>query len=195
MSKFYYVLGVTVVFFTIFGNSLAVKEHDVVSSEEFSDNESSEEALQNDTSPKDLYIIKKVVYEIGILTDATNSSDYDNRTHEQIDVSFFDPANNGTFVDLSNIPIPVETNVSGVALTGILTSNLGSLVFPENGTEASLNQSQLLLFPDKQVRVTKNISTVDKEQSANLLSGLTEVLGLSKLVTNHQTETTTEKFP
>ncbi|XP_066151372.1 uncharacterized protein [Euwallacea fornicatus] len=195
MSKFYYALRVTVALFTILGNSLAFEEHDVISNEEFSNSESSEEVLQNDTSPKDLYIIRKVVYEIGILTDATNSSDYDNRTHEQIDVSFFDPVDNGTFVDLSKIPIPVETNVSGVALTGILTSNLGSLLFPENDTEASLNRSQLLLFPDKQVRVTKNISTVDKEQSANLLSGLTQVLGLSKLVTNYQTKTTTEKLP
>ncbi|XP_050311845.1 uncharacterized protein LOC126747333 [Anthonomus grandis grandis] len=133
-------------------------------------------------SPKDLYVIRKVVYEIGILTDVNNSSDFDNKTHEQIDVSFFDPSDNGSFVDLSNIPFPVEANVSGVALTGILPSNFGNLVFPNNGSVASLEQSALPVFPDKQVKVTKNISTNDKQKGVNILSGINDILGLSDLV-------------
>ncbi|KAH1010921.1 hypothetical protein HUJ05_005149 [Dendroctonus ponderosae] len=44
------------------------------------------------------------------------------------------------------------------------------------------------LFPDKQVRVTKNISTVDKHQSANILSGISDVLGLSKLVSSRNNQ-------
>ncbi|KAL1517587.1 hypothetical protein ABEB36_001329 [Hypothenemus hampei] len=115
---------------------------------------------------KDLYVIRKVVYEIGILTNPDNSTDYDNSTHEQIDLSFYDPNENGTFIDLSNIPIPIETNISGIALTAIIPTNLGS--FPiANGTGYPL-------FPSKQVKVTKNISSTDVEKNARLLSGKTE---------------------
>ncbi|KAH1004371.1 hypothetical protein HUJ04_004129 [Dendroctonus ponderosae] len=76
----------------------------------------------------------------------------------------------------------------GVALTGILPSNLGNLVFSPNGSGVALNGSSFPLFPDKQVRVTKNISTVDKHQSANILSGISDVLGLSKLVSSRNNQ-------
>lgn len=108
-------------------------------------------------------------------------------------MSFFDPADNGTFVDLSNIPVPVETNVSGVALTGIVSSNLGGLIFPENGSDSDVNRSNLLLFPNKQVKVTKNISTVGKEENADILSGLSDVLGLSSLVSHDSQENDTSE--
>jgi len=165
----------------VFGGPVNFEE-EVDEEDSFSSSSSSEESNVTYRG-RDLYVIRKVVYEIGILTDADNSTEYDNRTHEQIDLSFFDPSDNGTFVDLSRIPIPVEANVSGVALTGILPVNFGSIFFPENGTAASLNESNIPIFPDKQVKVTKNISTVDREESANILSGISDVLGLSNLVT------------
>ncbi|KAF7284613.1 uncharacterized protein LOC143197960 [Rhynchophorus ferrugineus] len=137
---------------------------------------------EKNNASKDLYVIRKVVYEIGILTEVDeNNTEYDNRTHEQVDISFFDPADNGTFIDLSHIPIPVETNVSGVAVTGIVSSNIGNLIFPPNGSVA-LNESSLPILPDRQVKVTRNITTVDKDKSLNILSGISDVLGLSKLV-------------
>ncbi|XP_030762449.1 uncharacterized protein LOC115887224 [Sitophilus oryzae] len=132
-------------------------------------------------STKDVYVIRKVVYEIGILTETDNNTNFDNKTHEQVDISFFDPADNGTFIDLSKIPIPVEANISGVAVTGIVTSNIGGLVFPSNDS-AKPKENSFPIFPDKQVKVTRNISTTDQEQSANILSGISDVLGLSKLV-------------
>ncbi|XP_048519238.1 uncharacterized protein LOC125503237 [Dendroctonus ponderosae] len=176
--------GALVVYGTVLAAALSTEEPAVAILE----GAEGEEATTNEATPKDLYVIRKVVYEIGILTDADNSTDFDNKTHEQIDVSFFDPIDNGTFIDLSNIPVPVETNVSGVALTGILPSNLGNLVFSPNGSGVSLNGSSFPLFPDKQVRVTKNISTVDKHQSANILSGISDVLGLSKLVSSRNNQ-------
>ncbi|XP_060520087.1 uncharacterized protein LOC132698172 [Cylas formicarius] len=143
------------------------------------DEETSTETAKNNTG-QDLYIIRKVVYEIGILTEA-DGTDYDNKTHEQIDVSFFDPNDNGTAIDLSNVPVPIETNVSGIAVTGILSSNLGTLIFPPKGA-VNLSESNFPVFPDKQVKVTRNITTVDKEKSLNILSGISEVLGLDKLI-------------
>ncbi|CAG9763261.1 unnamed protein product [Ceutorhynchus assimilis] len=164
--------------------------------QEGQENSSNEEATAAVEEPqvngvKDLYVIRKVVYEIGILTDADNNTDYDNKTHEQIDISFFDPKDNGSFIDLSNIPLPLETNVTGTALTGILPSNLGKFVFSNNGSVADLKESNLPVFPDKQVKVTKNISTNDQEKSSNILSGISDVLGLTKLV-KHKANTTSD---
>lgn len=96
---------------------------------------------------------------------------------EQVDVSFYDPKSNGSSFDLSNIPIPIETNVSGVSVTGILPVNLGSIILPPNGAAAQLNTTFPLL-PDKQLKVTHNISTFNPEKSSQILSNLSGILGL-----------------
>ncbi|XP_050516012.1 uncharacterized protein LOC126890895 [Diabrotica virgifera virgifera] len=130
---------------------------------------------------KDLFVIKTVVYEIGILTDIGNDTNFDNETHEQIDVSFFDPAHNGSIIDLSQIPIPIQTNVSGVSITGLLPANFGDLNLLKNGTP-TVQGSHFPLFPNKQVRVTHNVSTSDRDRTNDVLSGLPELLGLKDFI-------------
>ncbi|XP_023028252.2 uncharacterized protein [Leptinotarsa decemlineata] len=147
--------------------------------------------VSNNTSEptQNLYVIKSVVYEIGILTDAGNDTIAGNETHEEIDVSFFDPDSNGTLIDLSSIPIPIQTNISGVSITGIIPANFGSINLLEDGTP-TLNGSHFPLLPNKQVKVSHNISTADRESSSSILSGLSDILGLKDLANIGQTNKT-----
>ncbi|CAG9855631.1 unnamed protein product [Phyllotreta striolata] len=158
------------------GLSVPVQKFDPSLEEEILEVEPLEVAEIHDNatnSTKDLFIIRTVIYEIGVLTDAGNDTDFDNKTHEQIDLSFFDPDSNDTFVDLSNIPIPVQTNVSGVSITGIIPANFGNLALTEEG-KPNLENSSLPLFPNKQVKVTHNYTTYDSDKASSIL----ELLGL-----------------
>lgn len=47
-------------------------------------------------------------------------------------MTFFDAHSNGSHFDLGNIPLPVQTNVSGQVLTGIAPIELGSI---QNATD------------------------------------------------------------
>ncbi|RZC33250.1 uncharacterized protein BDFB_014022 [Asbolus verrucosus] len=135
--------------------------------------ESSAESL-NDTIPQDLYVIKTVVYEVGILTEAGNDTNL-NGTHEQVDVSFYDPALNGSSIDLSKIPLPIQTNVSGVAITGLLPgADLASILLPP-GAGGVANP----ILPKKQVTVTQNISTSNPDTGSVIISNLPKILGLT----------------
>lgn len=52
--------------------------------------------------------------------------------HERVDLTFFDAKSNGSHFDLGNIPLPVQTNVSGQVLTGIAPISLGAI---QNGSD------------------------------------------------------------
>lgn len=101
--------------------------------------------------------------------------------HEQVDLTFFDPGHNGSIIDLSNIPIPIQTNVSGVTVTGILPTNLGQINLNDNGT-ATINSTNFPILPNQQIRITHNISTIDKDKSSSILSGLPKILGLDEIL-------------
>lgn len=94
---------------------------------------STENATVNGTK-KDLYVIKAVVYEIGILTEADENatSSEENYSHERVDLTFFDAKSNGSHFDLGSIPVPVQTNVTGQVLTGIAPIDLGTI---QNATD------------------------------------------------------------
>lgn len=96
---------------------------------------------------------------------------------EEIAFSFFNPNHNNSLLDLSNIPVPVQTNISGVTITGVAPANFGTINLLPDGTP-TLNASALPLFPNKQVTVTHNFTTIDKSQSALLLDSLSDLLGL-----------------
>jgi len=83
-------------------------------------------ATSNGTQ-KDLYVIKAVVYEIGILTEVDENSTSDDYSHERVDLTFFDAHSNGSHFDLGEIPLPVQTNVTGQVLTGIAPIQLGAI--------------------------------------------------------------------
>lgn len=96
---------------------------------------------------------------------------------EEINLTFFDPENNGSFIDLSNIPVPFQTNISGITVTGVAPANFGAIKLDEDGTP-TLNGSSVPIIPHKQVKVSHNITTVNQHDSALLLDNLSNVLGL-----------------
>ncbi|XP_077302475.1 uncharacterized protein LOC143922931 [Arctopsyche grandis] len=106
----------------------------------------SESVSVNDTNStaQNLYVIKAIVYEIGILTDIGENDTSSNETlsNEQIDLTFFHPDKNGSIIDLGNIPIPVQTNITGQVITGIAPVDLGSISAPQFN---SINISESLL--------------------------------------------------
>lgn len=53
-------------------------------------------------------------------------------SHERVDLTFFDAKSNGSHFDLGQIPLPVQTNVTGQVLTGIAPIDLGSI---QNATD------------------------------------------------------------
>ncbi|ALC43352.1 CG14949 [Drosophila busckii] len=87
------------------------------------------QAQGNDT-PKNLYVVKAVVYEIGILTEV-GDNDTDFESQERVDLTFYDAHTNQSHIDLGNIPLPIQTNVSGQVLTGIAPINIGAFSSPQ----------------------------------------------------------------
>lgn len=93
-------------------------------------NESLENNSTNGTH-KDLYVIKAVVYEIGILVDSpdndTEGIGEDPITQKQVDLTFFPHDSNETHINLGDIPLPVATSVNGQVLTGIAPVHVGAV--------------------------------------------------------------------
>lgn len=98
---------------------------------------------------------------------------------EEINLTFFDPENNGSFIDLSSIPVPFQTNISGITVTGVAPANFGAIKLDEDGTP-TLNGSTVPIIPHKQVKISHNITTINQHDSALLLDNLSNVLGLKK---------------
>jgi hypothetical protein len=67
------------------------------------------------------YVIKATTYEIGVLADVPDS---DNATEDgpivkqQVDLSFYNTESNGSHINFGDVPLPVQTNVSGQIITG-----------------------------------------------------------------------------
>jgi hypothetical protein len=67
------------------------------------------------------YVIKATTYEIGVLADVPDS---DNTTidgpvtKQQVDLSFYNTDSNDSFINFGDVPLPVQTNVSGQVITG-----------------------------------------------------------------------------
>lgn len=115
----------------------------------------------------------------------------------QVDLTFYDPKFNGSSIDLSNIPLPIQTNISGVTITGFAPANLGSLVVPPPGESTVEPASDLPLtlpiLPNAVVSVSHNISTTNPEKEAHLLSEIPGVLGLNSPFTEALQHGTSEK--
>lgn len=69
------------------------------------------------------YIIKATTYEIGVLAEV---SDSDNTTEDgpvvkqHVDLSFYNTQSNDSYIDFGDVPLPVQTNISGQIITGEL---------------------------------------------------------------------------
>ncbi|XP_035785017.1 uncharacterized protein LOC118462963 [Anopheles albimanus] len=118
---------------------------------------SNEEVLSiNETTvngTKELYVIKAVVYEIGILADVPENETLDDdepMTHQQVDLSFFSHGENGTHIDFGDIPVPIQTSIQGQVFTGIAPVHVGAVptnlsdllsALPIAGTVVNISQS------------------------------------------------------
>lgn len=69
-------------------------------------------SAENSTND-DLYIIRAVVYEIGVLTDTENKTNENPERHEEVNIAFYDPPHkeNG-LLDLDKIAASTESSTS-----------------------------------------------------------------------------------
>lgn len=132
---------------------------------------------------KDLYVIKAVVYEIGILVDEpdndTEEVGDEPITEQQVDLTFFSSGSNKTHINLGDIPLPVQTSVHGQVLTGIAPVHIGALsnlndvlaTLPITGTIVNITQTN-----SSYIELTKqNISDINDATS------VVDVADLAKL--------------
>lgn len=101
------------------------------------------------------YVVKVSTYSVGILVDVPDNStnedeenDY-NSVHQQVDLSFYDTESNGTHINFGDVPLPVQTNVSGHIVTGIAPVHIGTVdsikdairALPFSGTIVNITNS------------------------------------------------------
>lgn len=140
--------------------------------------ETDESLVRNSTNGthQDLYVIKAVVYEIGILVDEPDNDTLETGdeplTEQQVDLTFFTHNANKTHINLGDIPLPVATSVHGQVLTGIAPVHIGAVsslqdvlaTLPITGTIVNITQTN-----SSYIELSKqNIS--DLHDTANIVS-------------------------
>lgn len=75
-----------------------------------------------------------------------------NFRNEQIDLTFFNPDKNGSIIDLGDIPIPIQTNISGHVITGIAPVDIGS-ISASNFNSINISES---LLPGMNLKIRWN---------------------------------------
>ncbi|XP_047544133.1 uncharacterized protein LOC125076175 [Vanessa atalanta] len=70
----------------------------------------------NITSPKDMYVVRATVYQVGILTNQTNETSDSNTGHQEA-ITFYHK--NGSNIDLNAIHDPLLTNVTAEKMVGV----------------------------------------------------------------------------
>lgn len=125
------------------------------------------------------YVIKAVVYEIGILADVPdddNTTDNGPVTHQQVDLTFYDTDSNSSFINFGDIPLPVQTNVSGQIITGIAPVHIGALHnvsdilqnLPFSGTIVNITESNTSFFQLNRENVTQAEQEIHLANNAQL---------------------------
>lgn len=51
-------------------------------------------------------------------------------SEERVDLTFYDAHSNQSHINLGNVPLPIQTNISGQVLTGIAPVNIGAFSNP-----------------------------------------------------------------
>lgn len=123
-------------------------------------------------------------YEVGILANVSgNGSDYDDEdygtVHQQVDLSFFDTDSNATNINFGDIPVPVQTNVSGHIITGVAPVHIGAVrsigealkALPFSGTIINITNSATSY-------VTVNRDNVTEGQQSTILNSGTDLAEL-----------------
>lgn len=73
--------------------------------------------------------MKVTTYEVGILADVPdddNATEDGPQTRQQVDLTFYDAQGNDSFLDFGDIPLPIQTNVSGHVITAITPVHIGT---------------------------------------------------------------------
>ncbi|XP_053686780.1 uncharacterized protein LOC128736328 [Sabethes cyaneus] len=149
------------------------------SSSEESDSEGSESL--NGTAPngthQELYVVKAIVYEVGILVNVPdNETDQELSNEEQVDVTFYSSSSNKSHINLGDIPLPVVTSVNGQVLTGIAPVHVGAVsdlsevlqTLPFTGSIVNITQTN-----SSYVELSKhNISSLDDSASVVSIADL-----------------------
>ncbi|XP_045458490.1 uncharacterized protein LOC123668843 [Melitaea cinxia] len=106
------------------------------------------------TAPKDMYIVRATVYQVGILTNQTNETFGLNPGHQESITIYH---NNGSNIDLSAIPDPLMTNVTAEKVIGVAP------VTNESVPWGALNE--LVSIPNLRGVQAHSNHSVDKETS------------------------------
>lgn len=146
-------------------------------------------------------MIRAVVYEIGILTDVPDNEteEYDDEdesdeVQQQVQLTFNAKNKNGT-LDFGDIPLPVQTNVSGQILTGIAPVHVGQVssldhllaTLPITGTIVNITQSEGGMFTLE----TKNVTEADQSTVIDSAADLSPLSLVSNSLPHLPTETVT----
>jgi hypothetical protein len=91
-------------------------------------------------------------------------------THQQVDLTFYDAESNDSFINFGDIPLPVQTNVSGQIITGISPVHIGAVhdvnqvlqALPFSGTIVNITESDTSYLQIDRENVT------DAEQQVTL---------------------------
>ncbi|XP_063698853.1 uncharacterized protein LOC134829610 [Culicoides brevitarsis] len=120
---------------------------------------------QNGTH-KELYVIRQVVYEVGVLVDVNNTDSEDTEidnsesselVDDQIQLTIFGSSHNGT-LEFGDVPLPVQVNTSGHVMTGLQPIHVGQIsnltaladALPFTGTIVNVTKTEsTFLVPDK----------------------------------------------
>uniref|UniRef100_A0AAG5DAY7 Uncharacterized protein n=1 Tax=Anopheles atroparvus TaxID=41427 RepID=A0AAG5DAY7_ANOAO len=133
---------------------------------------------QNTT--KELYVIKAVVYEIGILADVPENETLEGDepiTHQQVDLSFFSHGDNDTHINLGDIPVPIQTSVQGQVFTGIAPVHVGAVptnlsdllsALPISGTVVNISQTNSSFVEVHKHNITDAAVLLNQQNLASL---------------------------
>lgn len=98
-------------------------------------------------------------------------------SHERVDLTFFDAHSNGSHFDLGDIPLPVQTNVTGQVLTGIAPVHIGAIqdaadifsTLPLTGTIVNISHSDTSYITLSHApRMGENGTILDTEDLAKI---------------------------
>ncbi|XP_058457401.1 uncharacterized protein LOC131434576 [Malaya genurostris] len=144
------------------------------------DSENNIESNETDSvngTHQELYVVKAIVYEVGILVNVPDNETEDYPSSEQqVDLTFFSSSSNKTHINLGNIPLPVATSVNGQVLTGIAPVQIGAV--------SDLSDIlQTLPFTGAIVNITQtNTSYIElSKQNISSLSDTASVVSVSDL--------------
>lgn len=110
---------------------------------------------------KDLYVIRTIIYEIGILAnpDGSKNASAHSEMQDQVDISLFKPTKD-ELIDETKIPELIKGQVNRLTNSALRSLDVVPLIEISTKNKSSTEIRQLSYFPNSFVRLTANISTI-----------------------------------